>query len=360
MMDPVVTAWSLRLVLSFLCAAPAPAELRWQEVGPEWLEGLGWHEKEGGFRRLPPRARKAVRPAVWNLAGHSAGLALRFRSDATEIHVRYRLSSANLAMNHMPATGVSGLDLYGAGTDGRWHWVATTRPSRQEMAGRLVGGLDGKSREYLLYLPLYNGVTTLALGVPAGAKLALLPPRKKGALVFYGTSITQGGCASRPGLAYPAILGRTLGRPVINLGFSGNGRMESAVGKFLIELEPAAYVIDCLPNMTAPKVKERTEPLVRQLRATRPGIPIVLVEGRIRPGSSFIVGAPQSQQDKNRALRSAYERLCAAGIQGLHYVPAGSLLGTDGEATVDGSHPTDLGMMRMAAALAPHLRRILP
>jgi lysophospholipase L1-like esterase len=261
-------------------------------------------------------------------------------------------------MPHMPATGVSGFDLY-VKHEGQWRWLAVDQPTSQSASAELIEGVDPGRREYLLYLPLYNGVDSLEIGVPKTAAFVTQAPRKDKPIVFYGTSINQGGCASRPGMAYTAILGRRLDCPVINLGFSGNGRMEASVGALLAELDPAVYVIDCLPNMSAALVAERTEPLIRQLRKARPDTPIVLVEDRTY-GYAFLKKAARDRHATSRAaLKAAYQRLVAEGVKGLHYVPGDALLGTDGESTVDGSHPNDLGMMRLADALDPVLRPLL-
>ena len=177
--------------------------------------------------------------------------------------------------------------------------------------------------------------------------------------VFYGTSITHGGCASRPGMAYPAIVGRRLDRPVVNLGFSGNGTMDASVGALMAELDAAIYVIDCLPNMGAAMVAERTGPLVRQLRSARRETSIVLVEDRTFANAALIPGHRAHHAASRAALRASYEKLKADGVTGLYYVEGEHLLGDDGEATVDASHPTDLGMLRMADALEPILRPLL-
>jgi len=197
--------------------------------------------------------------------------------------------------------------------------------------------------------------------VPAGAAIAAaaaFPASVRKPIVLYGTSITQGGCASRPGMAYPAILRRRLDRPVINLGFSGNGRLDAAVGDLLAELDAAVFVLDCVPNMTAELVTERTEPFVRALRAARPATPIVLVDNVAYPAGAILPASRELVRGKNDALRATFERLTAEGVTGLHHVAGGPLLGTDGEATVDGTHPTDLGFLRMADALEPLLRRL--
>src|SRR5690606_24273204 len=138
------------------------------------------------------------------------------------------------------------------------------------------------------------------------------PEARRRPLVFYGTSITQGGCASRPGMVHTAILGRRLDRPVINLGFSGNGRLEIEVGKLLAELDPAVYIIDCLPNASEKEVAERTEPLVRLLREHRPDTPIVLVEDRSYTDAFLVTSKRQRNLSSRAAFRAAFERLQAA------------------------------------------------
>ena len=160
-------------------------------------------------------------------------------------------------------------------------------------------------------------------------------------------------------MVHTAIVGRRLDRPVINLGFSGNGRLEQEVADLLAELDPAVYVIDCLPNVTADVVAARTEPLVKTLRKARPDTPILLVEDRTY-ANSFLIPAKQDRNDTSRAaFRAAYERLQKAGVKHLSYLPGDHLLGEDGEATVDSSHPTDLGFMRQAEAFEKALRPLL-
>jgi len=296
---------------------------------------------------------------VWRLSRHSAGMCVRFAADSTRIAVRYKLSSSSRAMPHMPATGASGVDLYAADAHGKWRWLGVSRPAAQTVEAELAKGVPPGRRAYLLYLPLYNGVESLEIGADKGAAFELLPARQKQLLVFYGTSITHGGCASRPGMAYPAILGRRLNRPVVNLGFSGNGRMEAAVGELLGELDAGVYIIDCLPNMDGAAVAERAEPLVGQLRQARPKVPIVLVEDRTYTNAWLLPDRRERHAGARGALRAAYDRLVGEGMKGLVYVEGEHLLGDDDEATVDASHPSDLGMMRMADSLEPVLRPLV-
>ena len=335
----------------------------WYDVRDWGVEGKGWSDTARYFDRLPARAEGIVRGAVWNLSRHSAGMAVHFETGASTIHVRYSLLSGNLAMPHMPATGVSGLDLYASDSDGRQRWLAVARPTAQQMQLNLATDIDppasGGRRSYTLYLPLYNGVESLEIGVAPDTDFLPVPPRSEKPLVFYGTSIMHGACASRPGMSITGILGRRLDRPVINLGFSGNGTMDAEVGALLAELDPCAYVIDCLPNMQAGAVADRTEPLVRQLRAVRPETPILLVEDRTYTYAPFRKSARDRHATSRAALRQAYDNLISAGVGNLHYLEGEPLLGDDGEAATDGSHPSDLGMVRYADAYEPILRQIL-
>ena len=330
------------------------------------VEGQEWSDTESPFDRLPARAKEQVRPAVWGLSKQSAGLCVRFVTDATTIHARWTLTSARLEMNHMPATGVSGLDLYAKTktvdeAGGTFRWLAVGRPAAKSNSVKLVSGIPKGSREFMLYLPLYNGVESVEIGIPKGASIWKPKARRSGLkpIVFYGTSITQGGCASRPGMVHTAILGRWLDAPVVNLGFSGNGRMEAEVATLMAEIDSSVFVIDCLPNISAGDVTTRTEPLVKILRKAHPTTPIVLVEDRSYTDSFFLASKRQRNLTSRVALMAVFERLKKAGDANLHYISGEDLIGDDGEGTVDSSHPTDLGFLRQSEAFMKVLRPIL-
>lgn len=331
----------------------------WHDVATWGVEGQGWAAADLAARydRLPAKAEKIVRPPVWSLSRNSAGLSFRFTTDATSIHLRHTVTSANLALPHMPATGVSGIDLY-AFDEGRWKWVEVSRPKSAETT-HVVSGLDPGPRTYLAYLPLYNSTAKVEVGVPEGASFEPVAPRQEKPIVFYGTSITHGASASRPGMPHPAILGRRLDRPVINLGFSGNGKMEPEVGALLTEIDAAVFVIDCLPNMLEAEVEERAEALVRQIREVRPETPIVLVEDRTYANTWIMKSKRERHAGSRSAFVHAYDRLVSSGVKGLFYVEGEALLGDDTEGTTDGSHPNDLGFVRQADVLEPVLRQAL-
>jgi hypothetical protein len=333
----------------------------WYDARKLPVEGQGWTDTKSPYDRLPAKAEGVVRKEVWNLSRNSSGIAVPFVTDATTIKARWTLTSDRLAMPHMPATSVSGLDLYVRDDQGQWRWLACRAPESTDATATLVTGLPAGTREYLLYLPLYNSVKSLELNVPAGKFIAAPTPRPEDhrkPIVFYGTSITHGACASRAGMTHVAILGRRFERPVINLGFSGNGRLESEVATLLAELDPVVFVIDCLPNLTAPEVAERTKPVVEIIRKQHPTTPILLVEDRSYPDGFLLHDRRERNLTSRVEFRKAYDELKQSD-KNLYYLEGEHLLGDDNEGTVDASHPTDLGFMRQADAFQKALEPIL-
>jgi hypothetical protein len=339
----------------------SPAEeagLRWIDARELTLEGMGWPGESQPYTRLPDRAQGTVRDDVWYLSRHSAGICVRFVSNAPQIAARWSLRNAELSMSHMPPTGVSGLDLYARDAENKWRWAGVGIPTAQENEVNLLDNATPQEREYLVYLPLYNGASKLEIGVPQGSSLQIAPARSNTKTVgFYGTSIVHGGCAARTGMAYPAIVGRAFDCATINLGFSGNGKSEPEVATLLAELDVDVWVLDPLPNMDAAMVRERFANLVQAIRAAHPQAPIVVVEN-ITYQSDWLRAESRSEP-KNVALREVYGALVAGGTEYLHYVEGAAYLGEDSEGTVDGTHPNDLGFMRMAEALAPVVRPLL-
>lgn len=340
------------------------------EEGIDWynpeqwgIEGRGWDDTEVYYDRLPSRMKGVVRDPVWNLSRHSAGMAIRFQTSASDVKVRYRLKSPGLDMVHMPATGVSGVDLYGQVEDGSFRWVNVARPGAQDVNATLAAKIDAvedeAGRQYMAYLPLYNGIEKIEFGVPTGSAFKGLAPRTDKPLFFYGTSIMHGACASRPGMAISSIIGRHLNLPTINLGFSGNGRLEMELVELIAEIDSAVYCLDCLPNLNGQLTEERAYPFISKLRSLRPDTPILMVEDRSFTNSRFHKHIRDRHAGNRKAFRAAFKRLSGEGIKNIHYLEGDVLLGDDGEAATDGSHPNDLGMLRYAEAYLKVLNRIL-
>lgn len=327
------------------------------------IGGQGWHSGiQNFYDRLPEKAEAAVRKPVWNLSKNSAGLNIRFKSDAREIIVKYGVSGS-IQMPHMPATGVSGVDLYAQNADGKWVWARgkytfgdtiTYHFTNIETAG-------AAAREYTLYLPLYNSVKWMEISVPEQNFFTPLPVSPKKPIVVYGTSIAQGGCASRPGLAWTSILSRKLNRPIVNLAFSGNGRLEKEVFELLPEIDASLYVLDCLPNLTGTdfsneEIIKRLEATVAHLQQKRPGVPILLTEHDGYTDEGINLVSRKSYQRVNEALNTAFAKLKANGVKQI-YLLSKAAINQDIESTVDGTHPNDIGMLHYAEAYDKLIRK---
>jgi hypothetical protein len=276
------------------------------------VEGLGYKDLKSPYDRLPLRAENVVRKEVWGLSRDSTGVLVRFTAATTALHARWTLTNKSLAGMNITAVASSGLDLYAKTDAGKWRWLGIGRPTKfPENTDTLTSGIPATQREYMVYLPLRNAVTSLEIGVPTGSTISPGPARAAGSksIVFYGTSITHGISASRAGMTHVAMLGRIFNREVINLGFSGNGRMEPEVTNFVAELDPAVFVLDCLPNMNAKDINERAENCVKILRSARPSTPILLVEDRNYP-DGFLVASKREHNDQNHAaMRAVYAKL---------------------------------------------------
>ena len=333
----------------------------WYDATQWPVENKCWNDVDRYFARFPSRAKGKVTDAVWNLSQHSAGEVVRFRTDSDQIKVRYTLLNASVAMSHMPATGVSGLDLYAFDEDTKtWRWAAVTQPTKKTEEKTWISGMEKKEREYMAYLTLYNGIDALSIGVPEGASFTALSPRTDKPIVYYGTSIAHGGCASRPGNAYTAMLGRRLDVPVVNLGFSGSARMEMEIAELLCEIDAEIYVLDAGPNMTSQWIDERMIPFVKKLREARPNVPILIVEDRWFSNAWILPERHNTGVNNHAAERRAFEEL-QKEFDDLYYLSGETLIGDDldNDGTVDGSHPNDLGMYRQANALEKAIRPIL-
>ena len=329
---------------------------------------IGKYHNEPNYHRLPAKYEAVVRKEVWELSNHSAGISVRFRSNASEMHIRWTLSKATY-FPHMAWTGIGGLDLY-VYENGKWNFVQTARPKGKTSEYLMFENKNGMEREYLLNLPLYDGVESVFIGVNSGATIARPKERyllDKKPVVYYGSSIAQGASASRPGTAFTNFLARWLDRPFINLGFSGEGTFDESVGLAMCEMDVSLFVIDCNPNSDTSYITERAVKLVRQLKRCRPDLPVLLVENFIYPNHAAMPentmlipdGKNYFTHIKMLKLLRVYEQLQTEGVKGLYYHKGRNLIGDDGEGTVDGSHPNELGMWRIASDLLPDLKKIL-
>lgn len=313
------------------------------------------------YERLPSSLQTVSRDPIWYLGQHSAGLYVRFRSNSTSIHARWE-STFNNTMTHMTDTGTKGLDLYTI-VDGEWRHVCSAQPQGKTSERTIIANMDPIEREYMLYLSLYDGVSSLEIGVDEGASLeqpAVDRPSREKPIVMYGTSILQGGCANRPGMAHTNIISRRLDREVINLGFSGNALLDMEIAELMASVEdPGLYVLDYAPNAYADMIDENGEKFFRVIRDAHPDVPVIFIEDVIFPHTVFDKEILAEVTLKNEAQKRLFLKLKKAGEKNIYYIAAEGMIGDDGEATVDAIHFTDLGMMRYVDHVLPTIKKAL-
>lgn len=352
----------LLFILVAFQSAALPDGLVYQDASSFPVYGKAYSDDGPRYRRLPESLNGVVRDALWNLGTNSAGLYIRFRTNAPEIHARW--TNTGFHMPHMTDAGVGGLDLY-AFLDGKWEFVGTgfdwNGAGKTEHKRKLVANMDPVDREYMLYLSLYDEVKTLELGVPEGYTLeqpVLDSPRSDAPIVMYGTSILQGGCASRAGMAHTNILARRFDQTVINLGFSGNAHLDMEIAELMAGVEnPSAYVLDYAPNASPEKIETLGEKFFRIIRDKHPGVPVIFVEDPLFPHGVVNHAIADEVSSKNAAQKALFQRLKDAGEPDIYYLPALGM--TTSEDFVDGVHLTDLGMTHYADYIEPLLRQVI-
>ncbi len=335
--------------------------LKWIDGKSLPIEGRAFDDVEHYYDRLPKGVTKKVNGGVRSMKHHTSGMQFRFTTDSKKLSFKWVPYNGRLSMDHMPSTGVSGIDVYRYDeAHEKWLYVETGRINSAKGAALQIPWTPGMP--CLVNLPLYNGIRSFSLGVDPNANVSPLPPRKSGVtkpVVFYGTSITHGGCASRPGMGFVNIVGRNIDVPVVNLGFSGSGVMELEMSEHLARIDASCYVLDCLWNMGMTKdrprkgrnVDQNYEPFIRNLRAKRPGVPIVMAEM-----CDVYCGAPNS---KDRCVKALFDKLVAEGWKNLVYLPKTDMFADDLEGTVDGCHPNDWGMVHLARAFGAAVKKAL-
>ena len=381
--------FSIALALLVLeTAAEERKELRMREfdpidVGAE-VHGSGWESLAGRFVRLEDSAEGLVRKPVWDLSRNSAGLSLVFRSNTRRLELSFDVFGWK-GMNHMPATGVSGVDLFAYKPDGEELWCAakfmpqfkeeyievpaqtsstpTTAQARTVRVTRVAYSFEQidyeegcEEYEWHLYLPLYNTVENFRMAVEEGCRLEWVPRDERQPIVVYGTSIAQGACATRPGMAWTNLVERELRYPVVNLGFSGNGKLEAELFALLDQIDAGVYIIDCLPNIkVTDNFEEKLEAGIKLLREHH-SCPILVVDhsGHTNDRTNLSRCFPD---ELNRRQAALVKRLRKEGIKQLYYLTRNEIA-WDKDSMVEGIHPNDRGMMQQAEAVCGKLRQI--
>lgn len=288
----------------------------------------------------------------------SAGLAVAFKTNSNTIAAKWKTARGSAGTN-MTLIMQRGLDLY-IKVDGRWVYAGVGNPTfAKEHSSTIVANMADGEKECLLYLPMFDVVRELEIGVDEGSEVKAIESPFKYKVAIYGSSITHGASSSRAGLAYPAIMSRNTGISFINLGISGSALMEMSVAEMLVDVDPDVFILDCIPNPSAKMIRERMSPFVKYIREKHPSTPIIIIQSPIRETTVFDLKNRQSELEKRTAAKEEAEKLIKEGVGDLYFIDEDQFLGVDHNGTVDGSHPTDVGFDRMVKKLQPKILKIL-
>ena len=337
-------------------------DLVWMNVRqtPFQIHGIFFDEDQGCFLRLPQAVAESVSAGVTDLNHHTAGGRVRFCTDSTCIAIRAVMKTEYL-MSHITLIGQSGFDLYHRNEAGDDLYYQSFKPPMGMRSGYSSALMtDGRFTEYTINFPLYDGVQELYIGLKKNAVLeAPKPYGYAKPVVYYGSSITQGGCASRPGNSYQAILSRRLNVDHINLGFSGSGRAEPEMAHYLAGLDMGVFVCDYDYNcLSVEHLWQSHMPLYRTVRDANPDLPIIFIS------APTVLINPVEFEPRRTAVRATYDAAVAAGDRNVYYIDGGELFAGEcwDSCTVDGVHPNDFGFYRMAMriekTLAPILKKL--
>ncbi len=336
-------------------------ELEWISGRDLPMEGKAFADTERLYQRLGKEWVKKIAPVnagMISLGRHSSGLSFRFSTDSDEITFKWSLVNPNLSTVGMSTLVVSGLDIYEYDEARGWRYYPDWRfaqPRNYPTEPRQVYTIKWKpGRACWVYLPLYNELgEDFAIGIKKGCTVKPLPPRASGIVkpvVFYGSSITQGADAGRPGIGFVNLAGREGDFPIVNLGFSGSARNEDVVYEMLSAIDASCYVIDSLGN-TRPGAQY--EKALRWLRSARPEVPIVL---------SGYTGVASEYAGWDAQLGRLFAKLKAEDPvkwSRLYYLSTADQVASDGEDTNDGCHPNSWGMIQIGRKYASFLPKII-
>ena len=321
----------------------------WHNVIEEPCDIYGLHDPRDGrpFRRMPDEVALKFEKGISRLYLHTAGGRIRFRTDSPYIAIRVTYPALG-TMSHMPLLGQGGFDAY-IYRDGKYRFFKNAMPTFEDTRGyeRVFGKKNDGMNDFVIHMPLYNRVSSVYIGLAEGSRLEHGSSyRDVKPVGYYGSSITQGGCASRPGNAYESMISMMYDIDHINLGFSGNCRGELIMADYIASLDLSVFVLDYDHNTPSDEHLEQTHfAFYERYRALRPDTPIVIVSA---PDVS-----PTGKRRRTEIIRETYEKALALGDKKVSFVDGTTLFGDDMReaCTVDGCHPNDLGFYRMAKGI---------
>lgn len=294
---------------------------------------------------------------VRTYSGYPAGMAVLFTTDSRRIEARWTTVPRSYGWNITPVFQ-RGMDLY-ARENGVWTLAGDARPGLNDKhRSTIVENMDGARREYMLYLPMWSELLTLEIGVDDGAEIAAAPSPYRHRVVVFGSSVTHGASASRPGMAYPARMSRMTGIEFVNLGYSGNCKLQPEFARLLAETEADAFLFDAFSNPSPAEIRERLDAFVAALVRAHPDKPLIFMQTHWHTAGNLDSRAAAFHRERIDTVDAMMRRLVKQ-YDNVYFLDGEWFLGRDGEATIDCDHPSDMGFSRMIDERLPRIRKIL-
>ena len=331
---------------------------------PFGLYGLLAEPGTEPFCRIPVSLAQQVSEGVLGLCRNTAGGRVRFRTDSSSVAVKAVMPGKCL-MPHMPFTGSSGFDLYVVDESG-YHYKGTFIPpvDRRKIFISVIDLDDDRMKEVVIHFPLYDDVQSLHIGLEPDARLEAGGSYKlTDPVIFYGSSITQGGCASRPGNAYPNLISQKWNLDHRNLGFSGSARGEQQMAQYISRQKMSLFFMDYDHNSPVEELKNRHEPFFLTIREQNPELPIIIASRTMIPRTKQM---EKDRDERRKVIQQTYENALKRAdkqvlfVDGIPVYGRAQSLGVSADScTVDGIHPTDLGFACMAEVFGEAIVKIL-
>ena len=314
------------------------------------------------FTRIDTSAYRFNDSVIEEYACHSTGLAVLFATDSPFIKARWQTSGKN-ASGNMTAIAQKGLDLY-IRQNGEWVFAGVGRPMMSKgpeyasHASTIVKSMAPGRKECLLYLPLYDRLDSLFIGVDDKSYIEPIDNPLRHRIVIKGSSVTHGLAASRPGMSYAARFGRDNGFYCFNLGFSGKSKLQREFAEYLADVEADAFIFDAFSNPSAEIIHEQFDAFVDIVRAAHPGVPLIFMQTERRETRNFDTSREDFEARKQAAAEKEIRERMKTDKH-IYFIPSDDFLGKEHIATSDGSHPTDLGFTYMLESISPKILKIL-
>lgn len=313
------------------------------------------------FARIDTSVYHFPTATIERYANYSTGLAVLFTTDSKVIKAKWETSASGCGVN-MTAISQKGLDLY-IRVDGEWVFAGVGRPNMKKAPfdkheDVIVADMEEGVKECLLYLPLFDCVNSLEIGIEEGAVIDPMDNPFRHKIIIKGSSITHGASATRSGMTYVARFGRDNGLYCCNVGFSGASMLQKEYAQYLADVEADAFIFDTFSNPSAEVIHENFDEFVDIIRAAHPQTPMIFLQTERRETRNFSTRRDASEAEKQKAAEEEVRERMKTDKH-IYFIDSEGFLGSDHLGTVDGTHPTDLGFTRMLDVISPKILKLL-